>query len=461
MTARGHRVEEIAATTPLDQGTLEAQLGALGLRRDDAPSTAEWRALLEVVESTYDRLMGEDPAGAGIESLLGAEMLQHRVNYTNLFECAPIPILEHDYRLVVDWMETLRETGVEDFADVVESDPEAVRDALQLIRITAANPAACELFGAPASELIGPLGEDLVDDGTIEAWQRQLAMIWNGETRMEAQFRGTRRDGSRFDGLVSMSAPSPFDIPDYGRVVVSIGDITRHISEERRMRKLIEAKDQFLASVSHELRTPLTGVIGFAELLKEDSLQSDPTERRDLVAAIAEQAADVANIVEDLLVAARAELGELQVVAVPVNLTAQIAQVLEAGGTTLAHVETQRRRVEPRIAIADPGRVRQIVRNLLTNATRYGGSRITVHIRRRESTIFVSVIDDGDGLPSEDWERIFETYERSHSLTGSQNAVGIGLAISRELARLMGGDLTYRYEDDRSVFELSLPAKVD
>jgi len=227
------------------------------------------------------------------------------------------------------------------------------------------------------------------------------------------------------------------------------------------MQGLVDAKNQFRASVSHEIRTPLTGVIGFAELLKEDAFGANPDERHNLVSAIAEQAADVANIVEDLLVAARAELGELEVVAVPVNLTAQIAQVLETAGSGIGKVETPSRQVEPRIAIADPGRVRQIIRNLLTNARRYGGSRVSIKIKRRESTLFISVIDDGTGLPESDWERIFSSCESAHAMSGQSDSVGIGLTISRELARLMGGELTYRFKDEQSIFELALPAKVD
>lgn len=458
MASRTQRLENTVDTSTAGKPAIDAQLVALGLRRETPPDDARWGPLLDLVQSTYDGLLGTAPAAVTIESLLGAEMVQHRSNYTNLFECAPVPILEHDYDLVVDWMQSLRDSGVEDLGGFLEAHPEELVDAIALIRITAVNPEASQLIGAPASEIIGPVSDRFIDDGTLATWRAQLQMIWNGETRLDAQFRGTRFDGSTFDGLVSMSAPTPFDIPDYSRVVVSIRDISEYKSEERRMQELVDAKNHFLASVSHEIRTPLTGVVGFAELLKEDSIGSDPDERRTLVSAIAEQAADVSNIVEDLLVAARAELGELEVVAVPVNLTAQVAQVIEAGGSGMGRITTPAREVEPRIAVADPGRVRQIIRNLLTNAMRHGGCEVSVRIHRRVSTIFLSVIDDGDGLADEEWERIFSSYERGHTLPGKPGSVGIGLTISRELARLMGGEISYRYENDHSIFELSLPA---
>ena len=457
MASGSQKLEDTVDSSTAGGPTIDAQLVALGLHRATPPDDARWVPLLEMVQSTYDSLLGSAPAAVTVESLLGAEMLQHRSNYTNLFECAPVPILEHDYDLVVDWMQGLRDSGVEDLDEFLDSHPEELVDAIALIRVTAVNPEASHLIGAPASELVGPVSDRFVDDGTLDTWKAQLRMIWNGDTRLDAQFRGTRFDGSTFDGLVSMSAPTPFDIPDYSRVVVSLRDISEYKSEERRMRELVDAKNHLLASVSHEIRTPLTGVIGFAELLKEDALESDPDERRSLVSAIAEQASDVANIVEDLLVAARAELGELDVVAVPVDLTAQVAQVIEAGGSRLCCVTTPAREVERRIAVADPGRVRQIIRNLLSNAVRHGGPDVSVKIHRRESTIFLSVIDDGDGLPSDEWERIFGSDERAHTLPCTPGSVGIGLTISRELARLMGGELAYRYENGHSIFELSLP----
>ncbi len=416
---------------------------------------------MDLISSTYSRLTETATPAATVESFMSTEMLKHRSSYTNLFECAPVPIIEHDYHLVMDWMETLRDGGIEDLQALFDDEPDTLRDAIALVRIKAVNPEAAALLGEPAHALVGPVSAHLVDEGTIDGWRAQLQMIWDRDTRMQAEFIGTRRNGTRYEGIVSMSAPTPFDIPDYTRVVVSINDISAHKSEERRMQGLVDAKNQFLASVSHEIRTPLTGVIGFAELLKEDAFGANPDERHNLVSAIAEQAADVANIVEDLLVAARAELGELEVVAVPVNLTAQIAQVLETAGSAIGKVETPSRQVEPRIAIADPGRVRQIIRNLLTNARRYGGSRVSIKIKRRESTLFISVIDDGKGLPESDWERIFASYESAHAMSGHSDSVGIGLTISRELARLMGGELTYRFKDEQSIFELALPAKVD
>ena len=108
-------------------------------------------------------------------------------------------------------------------------------------------------------------------------------------------------------------------------------------------------------------------------------------------------------------------------------------------------------------ATADPTRVRQIVRNLITNALRYGGHTITVSTGRRGDEVYVRVHDDGPGIPERQRDQIFEPYESVHQAIGTPASVGLGLTISRKLARLLGGDLRYDV-DGGSVFELTLPA---
>ena len=111
--------------------------------------------------------------------------------------------------------------------------------------------------------------------------------------------------------------------------------------------------------------------------------------------------------------------------------------------------------VHPVTATADPTRVRQIVRNLLTNALRYGGPVIWVSAGSEGDKAFIRVHDNGPGIPPDRQNQIFEPYESVHESIGTPGSVGLGLTISRKLARLMGGDLTYRIADG-SLFELTL-----
>ena len=106
---------------------------------------------------------------------------------------------------------------------------------------------------------------------------------------------------------------------------------------------------------------------------------------------------------------------------------------------------------------ADRVRVGQILRNLVTNATRYGGTQRSIHVSRTETAGVVEVHDDGTGIPFEERERIFEPYTRAHDRPGMTASVGLGLAVSRQLAELMGGNLEYHGDQGHSVFRLTLP----
>lgn len=215
-------------------------------------------------------------------------------------------------------------------------------------------------------------------------------------------------------------------------------------------RRANEAKTELLASVSHELRTPLASVIGFAELLRDDAAHLDETDRRRAVQSIAEQAFDIAALIDDLLVAARSEIGELKVSRVRTNLRAQAAQVLE-NWDARSGLRVELSGESPPV-LADPGRVRQILRNLISNALRYGGPRIRVVFSASPTAGTVQVRDDGSGIPPEPAARLFDRYQRSDH----PSSIGLGLAVSRDLARLMAGELTYRY-DAETIFELTLP----
>jgi signal transduction histidine kinase len=238
-----------------------------------------------------------------------------------------------------------------------------------------------------------------------------------------------------------------------------VRDIADRKAAQKASEETIRAKNQFLASVSHELRTPLTGILGFAELLRDNEAATTAHERAAMIASVATEASDLTNIIEDLLVASRAELGQLTVSRVPVAPRAQIAQVLEASFQDVSsRIEVIDHLHEYDRAIADPGRVRQILRNLLSNACRYGGDHIQIRVDTADGAVRVRVADDGPSPLPDEWERIFEPYHRLHTRQGQPESIGIGLAIARELAHLMDGDLTYQRSKGWSIFELTIPA---
>jgi len=230
-------------------------------------------------------------------------------------------------------------------------------------------------------------------------------------------------------------------------------------TETEALEALIRSKNELIGSVSHELRTPLTSILGFAEVLRTGSDDLPPSERRELLALIARESADVADIVEDLLAAARAEIGRLTVTRVAVDLRVQVAQVLESRVTEPGmSVEIT---AAPVYAWGDPARIRQIIRNLITNVIRHGGDRCWIRISAGPAGASLIVRDNGPGVPDVDAEAIFDPYRTAGRKATQPGSVGLGLSLSRRLGRLMGGDLTYRREGGHTVFELSLPLVED
>lgn len=239
-----------------------------------------------------------------------------------------------------------------------------------------------------------------------------------------------------------------------GRLEDSLNEV---IELKERLEESIRSKDQFIASVSHELRTPLTGIVGLAEALKNDRGLFSDDELDEFMMLITEQGAELANIIEDLLVAARADIGTLSVKPATVDIADELRSILAL------HATKSSGRLDPSVrgdraeAILDPGRFRQIVRNLITNALRYGGDHIWAEVEVRGPTVVASVVDDGPGVPPGAEQSIFEAYGRGSNSVATPSSVGLGLAVSRQLAELMQGTLEYHRSDGLSRFELALP----
>lgn len=388
---------------------------------------------------------------------LRAELGNARVglaSFESLFRISPFPIMEQDYTQVVRWMRDLREEGVTDIRERLP-DVNAIREVVPMIWISAANPAAARAVGLPVEELIGPIDPRIVNDESYPSWISQFEAVWNGDSEAHASFTAGTPEGETYDAESNLSAPVVDGEPDYSRAMFTVVDVSEHRSEERRMEELIESKNAFLASISHEIRTPLTAIVGFSQVLEDDGTMSDE-DRMLIVTSIVQQAREMSDLVEDLLVAARADAGQVKVDLTRFDMVEQVGLTLEAGGSFTTAVDFARPDQEL-AATGDPARVRQILRNLLTNAERYGGPNVAISVSSGAGWVEVSVTDDGDGLPREEWESIFQLYHRAHDGEGHQS-LGIGLSVSRQLAELMGGTLHYSRIDDRSVFSLRLPA---
>jgi signal transduction histidine kinase len=280
------------------------------------------------------------------------------------------------------------------------------------------------------------------------------SFAWDVFPRQLMEMVTQARTHGRVVGDLSVDGRS-FQVTCHGTgsgVVVTGFDVTDREAARSQLEQIIRSKDEFVASISHELRTPLTAVLGFSTELRESGAV-DPEHARFLDTVI-EQSTEMAAIIEDLLVAARLDL-DIFTAQRSVHLETEVEQVVRA-----LHLKTAKPVNVSGCGghvLADNGRVRQILRNLIVNADRYGGPVIDVELGVDGASGYVVVRDNGPEIPLEVSTRMFDAYQSTGRIQGRTAALGLGLSVSRHLAELMGGDLTYSHEHGWSRFRMTLP----
>jgi signal transduction histidine kinase len=220
-----------------------------------------------------------------------------------------------------------------------------------------------------------------------------------------------------------------------------------------RLRQQIDSKSRLMRGISHDVKNPLGAVLGYAELLEEGVYGDLTPTQRHSIARMRASIRSALRLIEDVLELARADEGGLAVVRRPVDAAAVLGEAVEAhrGWARQAGHQIDLD-VPPGLPVlhTDATRLQQILGNLLSNAIKYvpSGGHIRVEAERVSGRRFhdprewlsIRVADDGDGIPPEEQDRVFDEFSRLESNAAA--GTGLGLAISRRIARLLGGDLS-------------------
>jgi PAS domain S-box-containing protein len=393
---------------------------------------------------------------------------------------------EQRYRSLLEAHENLKQHVAERTTEfeVAKGRLQAVLDAATQVSIIATDTAGLiTVFNSGAERMLGYRADEMVNLQTPELLHKPAELltrsrelteelgrpvegfdVFVGHAR-EHSFEGrewtyVRKDGSTLDVSLIVTA-----VRDANRVIEGYLGIATNITERRRLEaelhvnneKLAEqtrraeaanrAKSDFLATMSHEIRTPMNGVVGMAELLLHTDLTS---EQRDYAELVSNSADSLLTVINDILDFSKVESGRIDLETIDfaprtafeeaTELVAGRAQAKDLEIACLVHADI------PAVVRGDPGRLRQIVTNLLGNAIKFTQAGEVV-LRATladdsggEVTIRVEITDTGIGISPEGRGRLFQSFSQSDSSTTRKfGGTGLGLAISKRLAELMGG----------------------
>jgi signal transduction histidine kinase len=232
------------------------------------------------------------------------------------------------------------------------------------------------------------------------------------------------------------------------------------------LERAMNARNRFYASMSHELRTPINAVLGYATLLLENIYGPLNEKQVDGIKRTQKAARHLLELVNDVLDLSKIEAGKIELKLQPIEFPALIEDLFVTVRPLADEHKSQlnfKHDGEPVRVVSDPRRVRQILLNLLSNAIKFGrGNPILVHSKGTpEKGVVVEVIDQGEGISSDDRERIFQEFVQLGK-TQLQDGTGLGLPISRRLAGILGGALDLESTvGTGSTFRLTLPPDVD
>ncbi len=340
--------------------------------------------------------------------------------------------------------------------------------------ITDWNPQAEVTFGWPRKDVLGRILVDTIippeyRDAHRAGLARYLATGEGPVLGKVLELTGLHRDGHEFPVELAISLASP---PGGRPLFVGlIRDITTRTQTQEAIKSLNTElrvanlhKSEFLANMSHELRTPLNAILGFSELMLDDTSDKyDPTTRQKFLAQINASGKHLLSLINDILDLSKVEAGQMTLKLDTVLIVDVVREVLN----TIEPLATKKRiRISVDVEgagqlLADAGKLRQMLLNLVSNAVKFTPEvgLVSIEAQRLQNAIEISVADTGIGIAESDIPRLFKEFQQLDAGAGrQQEGTGLGLALTKRLAELHGGDIRVMSERGKgSTFTIRLP----
>ena len=358
-------------------------------------------------------------SGGSLSTIACAQQEASEVSYADLYNFAPVSCF------------TLRPEG----------------------EITQTNLAGARLLGCDRGELLGQRFSDFVTEADRLTFSTCIQQVFAGQPQQTCEV-ALRTRGKPLTIAQVEIALGPGGHTCHA-VLVDITENKRAKEELRLAREAAEmvnrAKSSFLANMSHELRTPMNAILGFSQLMLRDPELA--VHQREQVQTIARSGEHLMEIINDILEMARLEAGRVTLDSAPFDLHLMLNDLthtfsLRAQAKDL-RFRAERMAAVPRHIVADEAKLRQVIVHLLGNAIKFtpAGGSIVLRVQSVEEPdgmirLRAEVEDTGPGIASEDLPHLFETFYQAAARRQVAGGIGLGLPISRQFVRLMGGDLT-------------------
>ena len=331
-------------------------------------------------------------------------------------------------------------------------------------KITYVNDKYVQLSGYTEKELLGSnhslvKHEDMPQEYFDDLWfQLKNAGIFSGT------LKNLKKNGEYF--YIDVTIVKIMDPYDNATEYMSIAnDVTTLIDARLEAQKASQAKEYFLSNMSHEIRTPLNAILGFVDLLKDESKGRKSLEYVDIIDSSSKS---LLHIIEDILDFSKIESGKLNIDKIDFNSKREFEVI-----THLFSAKCSQKNISltlelhknlPKVINTDPLRIKQVISNLLSNAVKFtdDGKNIKVSIDYKDDFLNVSVEDKGKGIAKDKLLHIFDAFSQEDtSTTREYGGTGLGLAISGALVKLLGGELKVKSElGVGSEFYFSIPVEI-
>ncbi len=390
---------------------------------------------------------------------------EHERRYENIFNAADVAITDIDLSEVFKRLETLRREGCKDLRHYLDEAPGRVESFCRLAKVNTMNLTGLRLLGANALDDVLSHPTYFLEGARVQQMRETLLAMWNGEDSLRQEVAHSTFAGR--DILIIYSLRPPATLAEARRVPVVTVDVTEVRSAESAHRANL-AKTQFLANMSHEIRTPLNGVIGNLELLAQVDL---PPEQEDLLFNADQAAKSLLALIGNILDFSKIEAGRLAIETVELDPAAIVQEAVDIvqsrarqGGI---YVTASIAPDVPQVVKGDPGRIRQILLNLLGNAVKYtavGGIHVSLKVHNWDGNIcelLFAVHDSGCGFSEAAAANLFQPFSNQKQSYAGDEGTGLGLSICKSLVDSFGGEIRFESAPDEGAsFWFTLPVQV-